>query len=46
MRVCVCVCVCVCVFANVYVCINVTSQNNVTVATFKTQHYITYYSFM
>ena len=31
---------CVCV----YVCINETSQNNVTVATCKTQHHITYYS--
>ena len=34
--VCVCVCVCVCV----HVCINVTSQNNVIVATGKTQHFV------
>ena len=36
--VCVCVCVCACARASVYVCINVTSQNNVIAATCKTQH--------
>ena len=34
----VCVCVCVCVCACVYVCLYVTSQDNVIVATYKTQH--------
>ena len=41
---CVTVCVRACVRAYVYVCINVTSQNNVVVATCKTQYYIMYYS--
>ena len=35
---------CVCAHVYVYVWINVTSQNNVKVATCKTQHHITYYS--
>ena len=34
----------VCVYVYVCVCINETSQNNITVATCKTQHHITYYS--
>ena len=34
----VCMCLCACVCSYVYMCINVTSQNNAIVATCKTQH--------
>ena len=40
---CVCVCVSVRVCAYVYVWINVTSQNNVIVATCKTQHRVLFF---